>query len=309
MLSSLPKKIKIVEVGPRDGLQNEKTVLKTEDKIEFIAKLTEAGMVNIEATSFVRPEKIPQMGDANKLFELLVKRIPIDNYNFPCLVPNKIGLENAKKAGVREIAVFTATSDQFNMKNINASIDESFIRIEEVVKEALSYGMKVRGYVSTVFGCPYLGETSLLKMTEVTQRLFDLGAYEVSLGDTIGVGTPSQVLKVIDGLEKANIPLETVAMHFHDTRGMALANVLTSLELGITNFDCSAGGLGGCPYAKGAIGNLATEDLVYLCHSLGIETGIDLEKLMQASLFILDKLGRLSSSKFLIAKQGEKSGK
>lgn len=299
MFSNLPKSIHITEVGPRDGLQNEKKTLSTESKIQFILLLQEAGLKSIEATSFVRPDRIPQMGDASDLFEGLLS-LTKTKIEYPCLVPNMKGLEKALEVGVKEIALFTATSEKFNQKNINATIDESFKRMEEVAKEAIANRLRIRGYVSTVFGCPYEGETSTKKLVEVTQRLKDLGAYDISLGDTIGVGTPVQVVKVIDAL-KDKFELDLFSMHFHDTRGMALANVMTSLEHGITRFDSSAGGLGGCPYANGATGNLATEDLVYLCHSLGIETGVDMDKLADASAFILSKLGHASSSKYLTA--------
>lgn len=299
MFKNLPKSIHITEVGPRDGLQNEKTVLSTKDKIEFILMLEEAGLKSIEATSFVRPERIPQMGDASDLFEGL-KALSKSKAQHPCLVPNLKGLEKAMEVGVKEIALFTATSEQFNKKNINASIDESFTRMEEVAKMATDNGLKIRGYVSTVFGCPYEGNTSVEKLIDVTNRLKDLGAYEISLGDTIGVGTPKQVKNIIEALDK-KFELDLLSMHFHDTRGMALSNVLTSLESGITRFDASAGGLGGCPYAKGATGNVATEDVVYLCESLGIKTGVNMEKLAMASEFILSKLGHASSSKFLTA--------
>lgn len=300
MFENLPKSIHITEVGPRDGLQNEKAVLSTEHKIEFILRLQKAGLTAIEATSFVRPDRIPQMGDAFDLYTglLALTKEPVD---YPCLVPNMKGLELALKAGVKEIALFTATSEEFNKKNINASIDESFKRMEEVVNEAKKHNLKLRGYVSTVFGCPYEGETSLEKLIEVASRLKDMGAYDISLGDTIGVGTPTQVVSVIDKLKSNFNDLNLFSMHFHDTRGMALTNVQTSLLNGITRFDSSAGGLGGCPYAKGATGNLATEDLVYLCHSLGIETGVDLDLLASASQFILEKVGHPSSSKFLTA--------
>ena len=299
MFDNLPTSIHITEVGPRDGLQNEAKVLSTEYKIEFILMLQEAGLTSIEATSFIRPDRIPQMGDASDLYEglLALSRAKV---NYPCLVPNLKGLEKAIASGVKEIALFTATSEEFNKKNINATIDESFKRMEEVASEAKKNGMKIRGYVSTVFGCPYEGETSTSKLIDVTNRLKDLGAYDISLGDTIGVGTPKQVAQIITDL-KAEFDLGLLSMHFHDTRGMALANVQTSLEHGITRFDSSAGGLGGCPYAKGATGNLATEDLVYLCDSLGIKTGVDMGKLALASEFILSKLGHPSSSKYLTA--------
>jgi hydroxymethylglutaryl-CoA lyase len=305
MFESLPKSIFITEVGPRDGLQNEKKVLSTEEKIKFILMLQEAGLKSIEATSFVRKDKIPQMGDAKELIEglLAVTKKPV---SYPCLVPNLKGLEMAISAGVKEIALFTATSEEFNKKNINASIDESFKRMEEVVALAHQNNLKIRGYISTVFGCPYEGKTSVEKLIAVVKRLKDFGVYDISLGDTIGVGTPKQTQTIISEL-KTRFELDLFSMHFHDTRGMALANILTSLENGITHFDSSAGGLGGCPYAKGATGNVATEDIVYLCESLGIETGVNLEKLAKASDFILTKIGHKTSSKYLSAYFGSKS--
>lgn len=299
MFEALPKSIHITEVGPRDGLQNEAKVLSTENKIEFILMLQEAGLKSIEATSFVRPDRIPQMGDASDLYEGLMA-LAKDKVEYPCLVPNLKGLEKAIEVGVKEIALFTATSEEFNKKNINATIDESFVRMKEVASKAKENGIKVRGYVSTVFGCPYEGETSVSKLIDVAGKLKDMGAYDISLGDTIGVATPAQVQKIIKEL-KNNFELGLFSMHFHDTKGMALANVLTSLENGATRFDSSSGGLGGCPYAKGATGNLATEDLVYLCESLGVSTGVDMELLTKASEFILSKLGHPSSSKYLTA--------
>tara|TARA_R110002072_G_scaffold276051_1_gene437536 strand:+ start:281842 stop:282753 length:912 start_codon:yes stop_codon:yes gene_type:complete len=292
---NIKNSIRIIEVGPRDGLQNEKKILSTEVKVRFIKMLVDAGLKNIEATSFVRPDKIPQMGDALLLYPKVSSHKGV---KFPCLVPNTRGLTDALSVGVKEIAVFTATSESFNKKNINASIEESLKRIEDVCLEAKKNQVKIRGYVSTAFGCPYEGETSLSKLLEVTNKLLEFGAYEVSIGDTIGVGTPKQVQKVAKNLYD-NFKEEQLAMHFHDTRGMAIANILTSLDIGITKFDSSAGGLGGCPYAKGATGNVATEDLVYLFNSLGLESGVDLEKLSQASLYILGELGRKTSSKYL----------
>lgn len=294
---NLPAEVTIIEVGPRDGLQNEKSILKTEDKVKFIKMLADSGLTEIEATSFVRSDKIPQMGDADKLFPEISK---INGVNSPCLVPNLKGLEKALAVGVKEIAVFSATSETFNSKNINASIDESLERIKAVCEEAKKHGLKIRGYVSTAFGCPYEGETSVEKLIEVSRALLKLGAYEVSIGDTIGVATPAQVQYIVNKL-LTNFKKDQIALHFHDTRGMALSNILTALTLGINKFDSSAGGLGGCPYAKGATGNVATEDLVYLLNSLGIKSNVDIEKLAEASEFILGKLNRKTSSKYLQA--------
>lgn len=296
---NFPKKIRIVEVGPRDGLQNEKKTIETKDKATFIADLVACGHKTVEVTSFVRPDRMPQMADAKELYPM-VAGLQEKGVDLPCLVPNLKGLESAIELGVKEVAVFTASSDTFNQKNINATISQSFDRIRPVVKEALAAGMKVRGYVSTAFGCPYEGYVDPHKVCEVALHLDELGCYEISLGDTVGTGSPlsvHQTLNLILGaLDKSKI-----ALHFHDTRGTAISNILIGLNHGVSVFDASAGGLGGCPYAKGATGNVATEDLVYLCHTLGIETGIDLKKLSQASEKILNILGKKTTSKFLQA--------
>jgi hydroxymethylglutaryl-CoA lyase len=292
--------IKIVEVGPRDGLQNEKVILPTEDKFNFIRLLAGAGLKTIEVTSFVKAPAIPQMSDAPILFEQVKGALFNQDISFPCLVPNLKGYQAAKALGVKEIALFSATSNSFTKKNINATIDESFERMQEVASEAIKDGVKIRGYISTAFGCPYEGDMSIEQLVNVTKRFLDLGVYEVSIGDTIGVAVPSQVRKFLKVL-KEEFPIEKLAMHMHDTRGMALTNILVSLEEGVTTFDSSAGGIGGCPYAKGATGNVATEDVWYLLESQGLKTGIDLQKLAQASSFILDKLNRQTESKFLRA--------
>lgn len=300
MFNQLPKKVRIVEVGPRDGLQNEKMIVSLEDKVTFIKMLAEAGLHEIEATSFVRAEKIPQMSDGSELFKTLASVDSLKKTQLISLVPNLKGFELAKAAGVKEIAIFTSTSNTFNQKNINATIEESMVRLEEVMKEANKNNMRARAYVSTVFGCPYEGKTSLDTLKDLIVRLKALGVYEISLGDTIGIANPLQVRETIEFLKK-DFDLSLFAMHFHDTRGMAVANILTSLEMGMTSFDSSAAGLGGCPYAKGASGNVATEDLYFLFSSMGIETGIDIEKLSKASSFILNKLNKDSGSKFLKA--------
>lgn len=287
--------VRIIEVGPRDGLQNEKKILDTQVKAEFILKLLSAGFQTIEATSFVRADKIPQMADAQELMKSLIAA-KVDLNKLPCLVPNLKGLEVAGDLGVREIAVFTATSEKFNQKNINASIDESFVRIAEVCNTAKKSGKKVRGYVSTVFGCPYEGKTSLETLKKVTQSLFDLGCYEVSLGDTIGIGHPEQVQKIYKEVKK-HFDTSKLAWHFHDTRGIALANIFAAYQEGARAFDSSAGGLGGCPYAKGASGNVATEDVVQMFNLMEVDTGVDLAKLADASTYILQALGRSSASK------------
>lgn len=297
--SNFPKKIRIVEVGPRDGLQNEKQVIKTEDKAQFIKELAEAGHQTVEVSSFVRPDRVPQMADAKELYPM-VQGLIEKGVDLPCLVPNLRGLETAKELGVKEVAVFTASSDTFNQKNINATISQSFERIEPVIEEALNVGMKVRGYLSTAFGCPYEGHVDPKKVKEVACRLEALGCYEISLGDTVGTGSPLSVKQTLD-LILEDISVDKLALHFHDTRGTALANILTGLSMGVHVFDASAGGLGGCPYAKGATGNVATEDLVYLCETLGIDTGVDLKKLAHASEKILKLLGKETTSKFLKA--------
>lgn len=292
--------IRIVEVGPRDGLQNEKSVLSTEDKFRFISSLAESGLKAIEVTSFVKAPAIPQMADAQELYTKVRDELGGQGVSFPCLVPNMKGYETARSLGVKEIALFTATSNTFTQKNINATVDESFARMKEVAEEAKKDKILVRGYVSTAFGCPYEGTMDVKDLISVTKRLFDLGVYEVSVGDTIGVAKPQQVRSYIRTM-KNEFSIDKLAMHFHDTRGMAVTNIYVSLEEGITTFDSSAGGLGGCPYAKGATGNVATEDVWYLLHSQGLDTGIDIAKLAEASKFILEKVNRQTESKFLRA--------
>jgi len=246
MLNNLPRSIRIVEVGPRDGLQNEKSQVSIEDKFTFIKKLSAAGLLEIEATSFVRAQKIPQMSDGAELFSLLKKDSDLKKTKLISLVPNLKGMEAAIKVGVQDIAVFTSTSNTFNQKNINATIDESLQRIKEVMEIANKNKIRTRGYISTVFGCPYEGATSLEELKRICHFFKDLGVYEVSLGDTIGVAHPKQVCEVVEFLKK-EFSLDFFSMHFHDTRGLAIANILTALELGITSFDSSAAGLGGCP--------------------------------------------------------------
>ena len=292
--------IKIVEVGPRDGLQNEKVILSTDVKLEFIKKLSEAGLKTIEVTSFVKPSSIPQMADAIDLYSKVDIALAGKGINLPCLVPNLKGYETAKSLNVKEIALFSATSNTFSQKNVNATVDETFERMKEVAEQAKADGIKVRGYVSTAFGCPYEGIMDLKKLSSVVDRFFKLGVYECSIGDTIGVATPKQVREYFRSLKK-EFEIAKLAGHFHDTRGRATANILVSLEEGITTFDSSAGGLGGCPYAKGATGNVATEDAWYLIQSQGLETGIDIAKLAEASKYILDQVHRSTESKFLKA--------
>ncbi len=297
LLSGVPKRVRIIEVGPRDGLQNEAVMVSTEDKLRFIRLLTEAGFSDVEATSFVSPRAIPKLADAGQLMPALDRA---HGTRYPVLVPNVRGLERALAAGVQEIAVFTAASETFNRRNINAGIDESLENIAAVVAAAKPAGVQIRGYVSTCFGCPFEGEVPAERVLDVAVRLHDLGVDEISLGDTIGVATPNQIEEVI-GLLCTRIPLDQIGLHLHDTRGTALANTLAALQMGVSCFDSSAGGLGGCPYAPGASGNLATEDLLYMLHGMGIETGIDLDKVIEASRFIAGVLGHSLSSRYLSA--------
>ncbi len=296
MSATTPSSVRIVEVGPRDGLQNEAKPVATEDKFTFVRLLAEAGVREIELTSFVRPDAIPQLADAAALAERVRAHGFSDAVRLSALVPNMRGLEAALAAGIPEVAVFLATSDRFSERNIRATVEESFTRIAPVIAHALQSGLRVRGYLSTVYGCPYEGKVEPQKVLRLSERLLEMGVYEVSLGDTTGIATPGQVEAVL-GLLLAIIPAHRLAGHFHDTRGMALANILTAWKMGITTFDASAGGLGGCPYATGASGNVATEEVVALLESLGAPTGISLPKLVEASAFMLDRLGRESPSK------------
>lgn len=281
--------VTIVEVGPRDGLQNEATSVPTNVKIAFVDALSAAGLPVVEATAFVSPTAIPQLADGEEVFRRIAKSPGV---RYPVLVPNERGLDRAEACGAREIAVFTAASETFNRKNINASIDESFVRFSPVIRRARAAGMRVRGYVSCVFGCPYEGAIQPHAAARVARRLLDAGCDEISLGDTIGVGVPTQVPEVVEGCIGAGVPLSRLALHFHDTRGTALANVAEGLRHGVRIFDSSAGGLGGCPYAPGAAGNVATEDLVYLLHGMGYETGVDLSLLVAASRNLSAAIGR-----------------
>jgi len=287
--------VHVVEVGPRDGLQNEKVTIPTEAKIDYITALADAGLRTIEAGAFVSPKWVPQMADTAEVYRNIPKDPGVD---YPVLVPNVKGLDRAIEAGVKSISIFTAASETFNKRNINMSIDESFENYAPVAMRARSEGMKVRGYVSTAFGCPYEGDVAPEKVLEVSARLLDLGCYEVSVGDTIGVGTPVQVQGVI-GMLLQVIPASKLAMHFHDTRGTALANTLSALDMGITTFDASSGGLGGCPYAPGASGNMATEDLVYMLEKMGIDTAVDLKQLVAASQIIAPYLDHPLPGRYL----------
>jgi len=290
---AMPIRIRVVEVGPRDGLQNEVAIVPAAVKIEFIERLAAAGLPAIETTSFVSPRWIPQLADATEVFRGIARKPGVA---YPVLVPNLQGLERAIDAGAEEIAVFTAASETFNQQNINASIAASLARIRELAGPARDRGMRIRGYISCVLGCPYEGAVSEARVVEVAQALFELGCYEVSLGDTIGVGTPVAARRLLWAVA-GECGLERLAVHFHDTRGQALANIFACLEAGVTVVDASVAGLGGCPYAQGASGNVATEDLVYLLHGLGIETGIDLGKLVAAGHFICGRLGREPGSR------------
>ncbi len=293
---NLPTAVQIVEVGPRDGLQNEKVQIPTAQKIQFIQLLAEAGLSTIEATSFVSPRAIPQLSDADAVMTGLTRR---PSTTYPVLVPNLKGMERALAAGVRSIAVFTAASESFTRHNINATIAESLANFRPVIALAKQEAISVRGYISTVFGCPYEGDIDPHKVLAVVESLLELGVDELSLGDTIGVATPNQIIDML-GLLLVNgkIPLGQLAVHFHDTRGTALANVLAALQMGVHIIDSSAGGLGGCPYAPGAAGNLATEDLVYMLHGMSIQTGVDLAKVMVATQFIAPFLGHAPTSKY-----------
>ncbi|MFO1463631.1 MAG: hydroxymethylglutaryl-CoA lyase [bacterium] len=293
----LPKEVCLTEVGPRDGLQNERGFVPTQDKLAFIEQLVEAGVTRLEVGSFVSPKWVPAMADTAELFQKLRRKPGV---KYIALVPNPKGMEAALANRVADIAVFTAASESFTKKNINATIEESLANIQQVVSTARREGMWVRGYLSTCFGCPYEGRVAPDQVLRVTRRLLDIGIDELSIGDTIGVATPNQVTELVARLRQ-EISLDQIALHFHDTRGTALANVLAGLQAGVAKFDSSAGGLGGCPYAPGASGNLASEDLLYLLQGMGIETGIDLGKVVQASQLISRSLGRALPSRYLQA--------
>lgn len=290
---SYPKRVTLIEVGPRDGLQNEPTFLATKHKIELIDLLSQSGLKHIEVTSFVSAKAIPQLADNETVFRSIIK--PAD-VHFSALVPNEQGMEKAIQAGVQEIAIFTAASELFNKRNINCSIEESIARFIPVMTLAKQYQIRVRGYVSCVLGCPYEGDISPRQVVDVAHQLLELGVDELGLGDTIGVGTPKQTTVLLEKLREF-IPLNKISMHFHDTYGQAIANIYAALECGISRFDSSVAGLGGCPYARGASGNVATEDVLYLMHGLGIETGVDIFKVVTAGDMICKALGRKNQSK------------
>ena len=292
-MSALPAQVRIVEVGPRDGLQNEKAIVATAAKIELIDRLSATGLQSIEATSFVSPKWVPQLADAAEVFAGITRKPGVA---YPVLVPNEQGYDRALAVGAREVAVFTAASEAFNRSNINASIDESIERFVPVLERARSDGVRVRGYVSTVLGCPYQGEVPLGDVVRVASRLHALGCYEVSLGDTIGVGTPAKARAMLRAVA-AEVPMPALAIHFHDTYGQALANILACLEEGVTVVDSAVSGVGGCPYARGASGNVASEDVVYMLHGLGIRTGVDLDTLAETGRWLAGLLGRETGSK------------
>ncbi|MDE3153695.1 MAG: hydroxymethylglutaryl-CoA lyase [Acidobacteriota bacterium] len=294
IFGALPARVRVVEVGPRDGLQNESARIPTADKIAFVDRLTDAGLGAIEVSAFVSPKWVPQMADAVEVFKGIRRKAGV---RYTALVPNLAGLSRAREAGVDEIAIFAAASETFSRRNINQSIDESLATYRQVCEAAREAGLPIRGYLSTCFGCPFEGAVPPARVAEVSARLIALGAYEVSVSDTIGVAHPGQVPEVLDHVFQ-RLPREQVALHFHDTRGTALANVLAGLQMGVATFDASAGGLGGCPYAPGATGNLATEDLIYMLDGLGIDSGISLPALVEASAFIESRLDHRLPSRY-----------
>jgi hydroxymethylglutaryl-CoA lyase len=304
---TLPRNVKIVEVGPRDGLQNEKQPVPTEVKVELIDRLGACGFTAIEATAFVSPKWVPQMADQAEVMARIARRPGV---GYPVLVPNEKGLDAALAAGAKEIAVFGAASEAFSRKNINCSIAESLARFKPVVEAAKAAGVAARGYVSCALGCPYQGDVQPAAVADVAWALFEMGCYEISLGDTIGTGTPGKTRAMIETVGR-RVPLKKLAGHYHDTYGMASANIYASLELGVAVFDASVAGLGGCPYAAGASGNVATEDVVWLLQGLGIATGVDLDKLVDTGAWISAQLGRETGSKAaraLLAQRAKAAG-
>jgi hydroxymethylglutaryl-CoA lyase len=289
----IPSKVTIVEVGPRDGLQNEATFVPTPVKIELINMLAKTGLRHIEATSFVSPKAIPQLADGREVYQAIDK--PAD-VSFSALVPNERGFESALEAGVKEIAIFGSASESFSKRNINCSIKESIERFSKVVALAKAHQIRIRGYISCVLGCPYEGDIKPAQVSAVANEMLLLDIDELSLGDTIGVGTPKQTQSLIDEITKT-MDIDKLGMHFHDTYGQAIANIYASLECGVSIFDSSVAGLGGCPYARGASGNVATEDVLYLMHGLGIETGVDIFKVIHTAEFICQKIAKQSQSK------------
>jgi hydroxymethylglutaryl-CoA lyase len=294
-LDGMPERVTIYEVGPRDGLQNEAAVVPVDTKAEFVRRLVAAGLRTVETTSFVHPRWVPQLADAEELLDRISG--DLDGVRAPVLVPNERGLARALDKGVREIAVFASATEAFAQRNLNRSLESQFAMFEPVVRGARDAGLAVRGYVSMCFGDPWEGEVPLDQVVGVARRLHELGCTELSLGDTIGTGTPGHVTALLAALADAGVPVSRTAVHFHDTYGQALSNTLAALRVGVTTVDASAGGLGGCPYAKSATGNLATEDLVWQLHGLGIETGVDLEALAATSGWMAGQLGRPSPSR------------
>ena len=299
-MTSLPASVRIVEVGPRDGLQNEKIVIPTAVKIELIDRLSDCGLRSIEATSFVSPKWVPQLADAEEVFTGIRKR---EGVSYPVLVPNEQGYERARAVGATEIAVFTAASETFSRKNTNASIDESIERFVPVMQRAKADGVRVRGYVSTVLGCPYQGEVPLSDVVRVSKKLHQLGCSEVSLGDTIGIGTPDKARAMLLAVA-AEVPISALAVHFHNTYGQALANILACLEEGVHVVDSAVSGAGGCPFAPGATGNVATEDVAYMLNGMGIETSVDLPQLIETGLWLAGQLGHRTTSSVVLARKG-----
>ncbi len=300
----MPKEVSIYEVGPRDGLQNETAVLPTARKVEMIRGLLESGIKRIEVTSFVNPRWIPALADHMEVAAAVHKLERADDVVFSALVPNMRGLDSATRAGMKEVAIFMAASQTHNLKNINKSTEKALATYTEVVREALDRGMRVRGYISCVYGCPYEGNIPVEQVIEVSKALSDMGLYELSLGDTVGVGTPRQVEHVLQQLLEAGLTRDKMAVHFHDTRGTALANITVALQMGITTIDSAAGGLGGCPYAPGASGNVASEDVVYMLQGMGCTTGVDLDRLVATSSRLAGHLGHELPSKYLKAHIG-----
>jgi len=298
-VSASADRVRIVEVGPRDGLQNEKTIIPAATKIELINRLSATGLRSIEATSFVSPKWVPQLADAAEVFAAIDKNPRV---SYPVLVPNLQGYQRAREVGAAEVAVFTAASEAFSRKNINASIDESIERFKPVLDQAKADGVRVRGYVSTVLGCPYQGDVPVTDVVRVARQMHDLGCYEISLGDTIGIGTPLKARAMLRAVA-SEVPMQALAVHFHDTRGQALANVLNCLEEGVRVVDSAVSGVGGCPYAKGATGNVASEDVVYMLEGMGMATGIDLPALIETGLWLSARLQRETSSKVARASQ------
>lgn len=296
-MASLPTHVRIVEVGPRDGLQNEARVLDVDDRLELLSRLADAGIRDIEAGAFVSPTRVPAMAGSAELMRRLVRRTDV---RYACLVPNETGLDRALEAGCREIAIFTAVSETFSQRNTACSIGESLQRLAAVARRAGAEGLRVRGYLSCVIGCPYEGPVAGRAVADMTEQLIGMGCYEVSLGDTTGIGTPADIERLIE-IVTTRVPVDRLAGHFHDTWGMGVANVWAALQCGVTVFDASVGGLGGCPFAPGASGNVATEDLVYMLNGAGIDTGIDIARLIDTARWVCGQLDRPAASKVTLA--------